>query len=534
MTKRLFHRLTPTAPRPRRRIARLRPTAVSVLSALCLISMLTLPVAYSDWSQDLTIRSVIQMGTWCPSGATVTFHPPELNVNKGGPLNAHITFVGGLPPGHQIDVSDVATITVRVAGETERVNASVDRPWNVDGTGRLHIEFPASAVVALLVGLSEPVDLVVEGMVGGCAFSATNSINVKRPGQSAATAVQTDEEVTTEDQTVTGEVIDGEDTQPTPTPPPGDHQGTETPDTPITPSTPPEGTAAAPTPSDAGDDPAATPTPAPRDAGSDAEPTPTPSLTPAPTPAAKPGSTDRRPAPTPTPSPTPTPAPKSAPSPTPTPTPTPVPAVPPPTFRVDPPASRPHPPSESREPRDRRDERPVAIERVTWTCAGEDRACGEVIVDRVPRSQAGKEIVLALEYQDPATGAWQPTGATVTITLAHGQTRYAFCLTIPEEYRDAARASALRLVLAPATTASLTQQPVQSAPLHCTPPAPLDFEQPPDPTTPAAAEEPSPESPEPPEPEDAPTSQPPGTAPPTPPPATTGTDDDPDPAPDEP
>jgi len=526
----------PGKARLRSRIKRLRTTALSALSALCLLSMLTLPIAYGGWSDDLTIRATVQMGTWCPADpipADVWITPRSFNPTGNGPdLKVEITLPNDASLAYSAYEIEIASITLSSGAKIIGPNIATAPKYK--GNGRLEVTIPHDLAQNLLNGQpAGDVTITVEGLVSGdrCSFAGSDTIGYN-PGRKNATNAAATEEAGTGDQRVTDETTDGEDGTPTAAPltKPDRTDGTPTP---------------TPTARDGGESPAPTTQP---DPASDPNPkpqvTPTPKPTPASSNAPRPG--NREPSPMPTPAPTPKPRPAPAPTPVqppastpatnpapvlppaPTPKVTPVPAVPP-SFSIDPLAPRPQPPREPREPRAKW---PVTIERITWECAEDGRICGQVVVDRFPLLQAGTTIVLALEYQDPATGEWRPTGATVTITLDLWRMGYDFCLTIPEEYRDAAVAGALRLTLAPETTAALTDQQVTSDPLLCSPPEQA-HDPPPSDATDLPQNDPVPA---PPDTAGTPAEQPSSLPPPAPPPASVaaavGTDPDSDTAPD--
>lgn len=524
----------PGKARPRSRIKRLRATALSALSALCLLSMLTLPIAYGGWSQDLTIRATVQMGTWCPADpipADVWITPRSFNPTGNGPdLKVEITLASDVSPAYSAHQIAVASITLRTSENSIGPNIATAPKYK--GNGRLEVTIPHHLAEDLVEGqLAGDVTITVEGVVGDdrCTFAGSDTITyIVPPGGPKSKAAQDPGGAITGDQGIADDATDSEDGTPTPMPEPGDDEGTDTSDTP---STKPDGTDDTPTPApttrDGGEEPAPPTEPEP---ASDLDPKPQVMPTPKPTPvsSAAPRTGNREPSPAPTP--VPTPKPRA--------TPAPVPTVPPPSFSIDPPAPRSQPPRAPHQPRETREAWPLTIERITWACDGEDRVCGEVVVDRFPWLQAGSEIVLALEYQDPATGAWQPTGDTVTITLDRWQTRYDFCLTIPEKYRDATVTAALRLTLASETTTALTDQPVASDPLLCSPPEPAE-NPPPSDATDLPEDDPLRDPPEPAAPAEEPPPPPPPPAPPTAPvEAATGTDPDsdtdPDPVPDTP
>lgn len=92
-------------------------------------------------------------------------------------------------------------------------------------------------------------------------------------------------------------------------------------------------------------------------------------------------------------------------------------------------------------------------------------------------------VVLALEFRASASGAWQPTGAMVTIALAAGQQFYVYCIEIPDEHQIAGAAESLRLRVDPTSTATLANPGAATRALQCpVQPAPI-----PTPTPPPAA-----------------------------------------------
>jgi hypothetical protein len=157
-----------------------RRSRAGVLTGLGVLVLLaaSVPAGFAEsWSSSVSASGTLQVGWFAPLGALVEIEPERLQLGSHGD---HVTAFVRVP---DADVGAIDVSTVRLCVGISACGADAvpaTDPTLTRGGQVLKVEFARADVIALLGGITGPIDVVltVSGVVSGRAFGGSDVVRV--------------------------------------------------------------------------------------------------------------------------------------------------------------------------------------------------------------------------------------------------------------------------------------------------------------------------------------------------------------------